>query len=69
MKKGEEVIIKLSKKLTEIKLEQLSGREGVIDEVVTNEKNQIKGCWVVLTGDPYDNEKEWFIPIDSIELQ
>ena len=69
MKKGTNVLIKLSKDLIELKLALLSEREGVIIEEVANEKNEIKGYWVELSGEPYEDETEWFIPVGSIVLK
>ena len=69
MEKGTDVIIKLSRDLVQSKLAPLAGREGVIVEVVANEKNEIKGCWVELSGESYENEKEWFFSTNSITIK
>jgi hypothetical protein len=67
MRTGEKICIVPSTKLTEIKLEQLSDREGNIEEIVISKRNQLLGCWVKLEGEPFEKEQEWFIPTASVE--
>ncbi|MDR1090101.1 MAG: hypothetical protein LBL79_03420 [Prevotella sp.] len=66
MEKGNKTVIAPSQELTEMKLDGLCGREAVIDEVLDSESRKIKGCWVILEGEPFEGEAEWFIPINSI---
>lgn len=64
MKAGETIMILPSWALTEMRLEQLVGKEAKILEVVGRFDN-IKGCWVELP-ESYLDEVEWFIPYNSI---
>ncbi|NDV63909.1 hypothetical protein [Bacteroides sp. 224] len=66
MKKGDKVIIIPSKELTEMKLDELCGREVIVDEVLDSENRKMKGCWVTLIGEPFEDELEWFVPLSSI---
>jgi len=60
----EQKIVKIipSEELLKMKLKSLIGRTGVV--VAKGEKN---GYWVELTR-PYQNEKEWFIPSQSLQV-
>lgn len=55
----------LSDELGAWKLKKLVGREGKIVSELQNEKN--KGYWVELDIS-FGNEKEWFVPVSSIQL-
>jgi hypothetical protein len=66
MEKGNKVVIAPSKELSEMRLDGLCGREAVVDEVLDSESRKTKGCWVVLVGEPFKSETEWFIPVSSI---
>ena len=66
MEKGNKVVITPSKELSEMRLDGLCGREAVIDEVLDSESRKTKGCWVVLVGEPFEGEMDWFIPSSSI---
>lgn len=63
-----EIIIQPSAALYELSLEALVGRRANIIEVLTNNDGSVRGCWVSLIGEPYINDKEWFIPYSSFIL-
>lgn len=67
MEKGNIVKIKASDSLTKIKLKKLAGSKGEIVETIYSTVNKVIGCWVKLDH-PFENEQEWFIPIDSIGI-
>jgi hypothetical protein len=66
MKKGNRMVITPSKELSEMKLDELCGREAIIDEILNSENRRTKGCWVKLVRCPFEGETEWFIPVNSI---
>jgi hypothetical protein len=49
-----------------MKLDGLYGREAIIDEVLDSDNRKTKGYWVILVGDPFEDEMDWFIPTGSI---
>lgn len=62
------VTIVASDELSELRLMDLVGRQGLIKETSYNHDGTVvRGVWVELFGDPYLNEKEWYIPIKSIQ--
>ena len=64
---NDKVTIIPSVTLTEIKLEDLIGREGNIVELCYRKDGGIRGAWVILIGAPYLNEQEWYVPVDSLK--
>jgi hypothetical protein len=66
MKKGDKVLITPSEELSKMGLSKLCGREAIIDEVIDSDSRKNKGCWVVLVGEPFENESEWYIPLCSL---
>lgn len=61
------VTIISSPELSEMKLEDLAGRQGEIAEPVCDKTTGIiRGAWIKLNGEPYLQEQEWFIPITSL---
>ena len=65
MKVGDEVEIVPSEELAEMYLMALVNVKGVIKEIVTGSKGNIRGCWVELSV-PYLDEQEWYIPKESL---
>jgi len=63
-----EIIIQPSAALCELSLEALVGRRANIVEILTKDDGSIRGCWASLIGDPYLDNKEWFIPYSSFIL-
>lgn len=63
-----EIIIQPSAALYELSLDMLAGRHANIVEILTDNNGNVRGCWASLIGDPYINEKEWFIPYSSFIL-
>lgn len=66
MKHGQRICITPSIALTELKLDKLAGRYAIINEIKTSANGNVKGCWVMLEGLPYEGEQEWYIPFSSI---
>jgi hypothetical protein len=66
MKEKDTVNIIPSITLTDIKLDALAGRKGIIEEICRDEDNKIHGCWLTLIGEPYLEHQEWYIPYESI---
>lgn len=66
MKVGDNITITPSEDLSELLLSELIFRTGIITEIKLANGLLVKGAWVELDGDPYLNEIEWYIPINSI---
>ena len=64
MKIGDTILILLA----EMQLMELAFRSGKIVEVRRNWMG-IFGVWIELEGEPFLDEKEWFIPIESIDYE
>lgn len=62
---GQTIQIITSPELLEWKLGKLVGRTGVIVAIEPHRKT--KGYWVALDN-PYANESEWFIPLQSLQI-
>lgn len=67
MELGNTILILPSEELARMQLMELAFRNGEIVEICRN-RNGIFGAWVKLEGDPYLDEEEWFIPVESISL-
>ena len=64
--RNSKVKIVASSQLTEMMLEELVGKTGVVSEDLTGpERRGCKGDMVFLK-DPYQEEYEWFIPAESV---
>lgn len=64
MKLGETIRIIPSTSLSKLKLDDLIGQDAIVVEI-NGTFNNIKGCWVKLSG-TYLGEEEWYIPYNSI---
>ncbi len=64
MQLGDTILILPSCALKSMHLEKLAGKRAKIVEIASA-ANRIYGCWVELPT-AYLDEKEWFIPYDSI---
>lgn len=67
MKEGDRILILPSEELAGMSLMELAFGTGTIVEICRN-KMGIYGAWVEIDEEPYLDEKEWFIPIESIGL-
>lgn len=65
IKEGDMVTIKPSEILSMMRLDYLIGKEATIIQDLTSIKRLNKGYMVELT-EPYMEETDWFIPIESI---
>lgn len=50
------------------RLEDLIGRTGNIVDICYNKEGKVRGCWIELEGEPYLDEKEWFIPAEALKF-
>lgn len=66
MKQQSKVTIIPSVTLEECKLNDLIGRQGIVEEVCYRADGTIRGCWISLIGEPYLDEQEWYIPTNSL---
>lgn len=66
MKIGESISILRSVALERLRLNDLAGRTATIIEINKGVDGSVHGCWVELDGEPYETEKEWYIPQSSI---
>ncbi len=67
MRLGDQISIVPSDELIEMRLMALAFRKGKIVEIRRNGEGLIFGAWVELEGQPYLDEQEWFIPLESID--
>ena len=63
-----EIVIIPSFALHEMKLDDLVGRRANVVEILKSHDGTIRGCWASLIGEPYMDQKEWFIPYSSFIL-
>lgn len=63
-----EIVIIPSFALSEMKLDNLVGRKANVVEILKSHDGSIRGCWASLIGEPYMEQKEWFIPYSSFIL-
>lgn len=54
--------------LTANKITGLIGRRGKIVDICYRNDGTVYGVWVELEGDPFMDEQEWYIPINSFTL-
>lgn len=66
MKLEQTITIIPSVTLEECRLPDLAGRQGKVCEINYAKDGSVKGCWVELEGEPYLDEQEWYIPMNSI---
>lgn len=66
IKEGNVVIIRPSEALSMMKLDCLIDKEATITQDLTSIRRLNKGYMVELT-EPYMEETEWFIPVESID--
>lgn len=60
------VQIVASPQLTEMMLDELVGKTGVVSEDLTGPERRSNKGYMVFLKDPYQEEYEWFIPIESV---
>lgn len=66
MTRNQEITIVASQELDELRLADLVGRKGILVEEDLLPRHL--GWWVELKGEAYLGEREWFIPLKSIEV-
>lgn len=65
----DKVTILPSVALSEMRLEELAGRQGnIVESKYDPATGAILGAWVKLDGEPYLQEQEWYIPISSLGI-
>jgi hypothetical protein len=60
------VKITASPQLTEMMLDELVGKTGVVSEDLTGPERRSNKGYMVFLKDPYQEEYEWFIPEESV---
>lgn len=65
IERNDKVTILPSAALTEMMLEELAGKTGIVTESLMGPERRTKGCMVFLT-EPFQEEHEWFIPAESL---
>lgn len=60
------VQIVASSQLTEMMLDELVGKTGVVSEDLTGPERRSNKGYMVFLKDPFQEEYEWFIPIESV---
>lgn len=65
IERNTKVSIVSSPRLTEMMLEELSGKTGIVTENLAGSERRTKGYMVFLQ-EPYQDEYEWFIPVESV---
>lgn len=60
------VKITASPRLTEMMLDELVGKTGVVSEDLTGPERRSNKGYMVFLKDPYQEEYEWFIPEESV---
>ena len=60
------VQIVASPQLTEMMLDELVGKTGVVSEDLTGPERRSNRGYMVFLKDPFQEEYEWFIPIESV---
>lgn len=66
IKRNATVQIVASPQLTEMMLDELVGKTGVVSEDLTGPERRSNKGYMVFLKDPYQEEYEWFIPIESV---
>lgn len=60
------VKITASPRLTEMMLDELVGKTGVVSEDLTGPERRSNKGYMVFLKDPFQEEYEWFIPEESV---
>ncbi len=60
------VKITASPQLTEMMLDELVGKTGVVSEDLTGPERRSNKGYMVFLKDPFQEEYEWFIPEESV---
>lgn len=60
------VKIVASSRLTEMMLDELVGKTGVVSEDLTGPERRSNKGYMVFLKDPFQEEYEWFIPEESV---
>lgn len=60
------VKITASSRLTEMMLDELVGKTGVVSEDLTGPERRSNKGYMVFLKEPYQEEYEWFIPEESV---
>lgn len=60
------VKITASSRLTEMMLDELVGKTGVVSEDLTGPERRSNKGYMVFLKDPFQEEYEWFIPEESV---
>jgi len=60
------VKITASPQLTEMMLDELVGKTGVVSEDLTGPERRSNKGYMVFLKDPYQEEYKWFIPEESV---
>lgn len=66
IKRNATVQIVASPQLTEMMLDELVGKTGVVSEDLTGPERRSNKGYMVFLKDPFQEEYEWFIPIESV---
>lgn len=66
IERNSKVKIVASPALTEMMLEELAGRTGIVSEDLTGEHRHRNKGYMVFLQDPFQEEYEWFIPAESV---
>lgn len=66
IEKNATVQIVASPQLTEMMLDELVGKTGVVSEDLTGPERRSNKGYMVFLKDPFQEEYEWFIPIESV---
>lgn len=60
------VKITASPRLTEMMLDELVGKTGIVSEDLTGPERRSNKGYMVFLKDPFQEEYEWFIPEESV---
>lgn len=66
IEKNATVQIVASPQLTEMMLDELVGKTGVVSEDLTGPERRSNKGYMIFLKDPFQEEYEWFIPIESV---
>lgn len=65
IERNTKVSIVSSPRLTEMMLEELSGKTGIVTENLAGDGRRSKG-YMVFLNEAFQEEYEWFIPVESV---
>lgn len=66
IERNSKVQITASSRLTEMMLDELVGKTGVVSEDLTGPERRSNKGYMVFLKEPYQEEYEWFIPEESV---